>query len=270
MRQKFKINRPKKSLGQSFLKDNRIIEKITDSCCLSSGDTVLEIGPGHGELTERLVEKAGRVVAVEIDAALCRILEEKFAIFKNLQIICKDFLKFDFDTCFHDFSGKIKVIGNIPYYISSPIIERLLGRADKIDTVFLTVQKEFARRLVSEPGSKEYGSFSLFTQYYTEPKLLFYIKKGSFKPAPKVDSAFIRLRIRQEPAVKLDNEELFFKIIRAAFSQRRKKITNGLKGIVAAQALESFFLRYGFNRMVRPENLSLQDFANLTNCTSDF
>ena len=268
MRSEFKSSRPKKSLGQSFLRDNRIIEKIIDSCQFGRHDTVLEIGPGHGELTGKILEHSGRVIVVEIDSGLCEALDKNLGSSENLEIINRDILKFDINKYFKSCSGKIRVIGNIPYYITTPIIEHLFVYLGKIEDIFLTVQKEFARRIVSSPGSREYGSFSCFTQYHTDPRLLFYIKKGSFHPSPKVDSAFLRLKVRNKPAVEVLDEVLLFKIIRRAFNQRRKKITNSLKGIVTPQALESFFLRYGLDREVRPERLSLQDFANLANLIS--
>ena len=265
MRQEFKSNRPKKSLGQSFLKDKRIIDRIIGACSISVGDAVLEIGPGHGELTRRLISQAGRVSAVELDTGLYRMLKESLGSCENLELINKDILKFDIGRHFKGQDTKIRVIGNIPYYITSPIIEHLFSCRGMIKDIFLTVQKEFARRLVSPPGSREYGSFSCFAQYYSSPEILFYIKRGSFSPAPKVDSAFLRLKIRNEPPVKVSDEELFFKIIRTAFSQRRKKLSNSIKNIASWPQLELFFSRYGIDNRARPEVLSLQDFANLAN-----
>ena len=161
--------------------------------------------------------------------------------------------------------GGIKVVGNIPYYITSPIIEYLLKYRDKIETVFISVQKEFAKRIVANAGSKEYGSFSCFVQYYSIPKILFFIKKGSFSPIPKVDSCLLELKIRQAPAVNAKDEELFFKVIRASFNKRRKTLRNSLDGIIPLQKLLEFFKKYHIDSNIRPEDLTLKDFAHLTN-----
>jgi len=160
---------------------------------------------------------------------------------------------------------KLKVIGNLPYYITSPIIQRLLEYRQDIQIVFITVQKEFGERIAALPGNKDYGAFSCFVQYYAFPEILFLIKKGSFYPVPKVDSCFLRLDIRKDPAVKVNDEQLFFQIIRTGFNQRRKTLKNSLKTLVPVRTLEEFFLRYQINPQIRAEDLNLQGFANLTN-----
>jgi 16S rRNA (adenine1518-N6/adenine1519-N6)-dimethyltransferase len=255
--------KPKKSLGQNFLIDRNIQSKIADSVDLNPDDTVLEIGPGEGAITGLLCQAANKVFAVEIDRNLCALLTNKFAKTENLSVVNADILKFDLRSL--PPGNKFKVIGNIPYYITSPIVEHLLLYRERIKDIYLTVQKEFAQRMAADPGSKAYGSFSCFVQYYTEPEILFLIKKNSFHPAPKVDSSFLRLKLREEPAVKVKNEAMLFKIIRTAFQQRRKTMKNGLEELIPNRQLEQFFRQYDIDPRIRAEDLSLQDFANLAN-----
>jgi 16S rRNA (adenine1518-N6/adenine1519-N6)-dimethyltransferase len=257
--------RPKKRLGQNFLIDKNIRQKIITGCGLSSADIVLEIGAGRGEVTGLIARKAGFVYALEIDAALCEILETNLAGLDNVEVLKGDVLKFDFGNLFAKVNKKVKVIGNIPYYITTPIIERLLEYRDKISSVFIMVQKEFALRAASAPGSKAFGSLSCFLQYYTAPKILFPISKSCFYPAPKVDSCFLELSMRKEPAVKVNDEGLFLKIIRAGFNKRRKTLRNSLEDVVSQGKLSEFFTKYGIDKNTRPERLSLADFANLAN-----
>jgi len=257
--------RPKKRFGQNFLVDKNIRAMIAKACCLSPSDTVLEIGAGKGEITGLLAAGAGFVYAMEIDASLCKILEAGLAGKENVEIITGDVLKFDFDDFFSGLDNKAKVVGNIPYYITTPIIERLIEHGDKVSSAYLMVQKEFALRAASAPGSKSFGALSCFVQYYTVPRILFTISKSCFYPAPKVDSAFLQLEMRHEPAVKVSDEGLFLKIIRSAFNQRRKTLRNSLEDIVPQQKLADFFARYGIDKNIRPECMGLADFANLAN-----
>jgi len=259
--------KPKKRLGQNFLVDKNIQRKIIESLGLKKSDIILEIGAGRGELTVGLAQKAGKVYALEIDSNLCAVLKENLKGYPNVEIINQDILKFNPDKYLNKpaKNGKLKVFGNIPYYISSPIIERLIKMRAGIEVVFITVQKEFARRIIAQPHSKDYGAFSCFVQYYAECKIIFNIKKGSFFPMPKVDSSLVSLRVRQEPSVRPVNETLFFKIIRASFNKRRKTLRNSLAGVIPPEKLKGFFSRYNINSKVRPEDLSLEDFANLTN-----
>jgi len=259
--------KPKKSLGQNFLFDKNIQKKITSACNLCAGDIVLEIGAGMGDLTEQLAQRARKVYALEVDRRLFPALEQKLSAYPNCQLVKESILEFDIAKLFKrdQLEQKIKVIGNIPYYISSPIIEHLIKYRTDIDTVFMTVQKEFGRRMSAAPGSKEYGSFSCFVQYYAESKIIFEIKKGSFKPVPKVDSCFISLKFRQRPAVEVKNEDVFFKLIRGSFNQRRKTMRNSLSEFVPLGLLEEFFKQRCIDRNVRPEELGLGDFADLSN-----
>lgn len=257
--------KPKKRLGQNFLVDKNIRGKIIEAAGLTPSDIVLEIGPGKGELTELAVEKASYIYAVEIDRGLSDMLSESFKNHTNIIIINQDILKFDFEAFFKNIDRKIKVIGNIPYYISTPIIEKLLNYREKIESIFITVQKEFAQRVISTGGSKQYGSLSCFLQYYTIPRIIFTISKTCFRPIPKVDSCLLELRARKEPAVKVKDEKFLFKIIRSVFNQRRKTLRNSLKDIIPPQKLELFFEKYSTDKNIRPENIKLEDFANLAN-----
>jgi 16S rRNA (adenine1518-N6/adenine1519-N6)-dimethyltransferase len=259
----------KKRLGQNFLSDRNILTKIVDSSELNPADIVLEIGSGCGELTKMIAERVFKVYAVEIDTALCNGLLENIKGIPNIEVINKDVLKLDFKGLFKKAQRKlkdctIKVIGNIPYYISSPIIEYLFGFRYAIDSIFITVQKEFARRMVAPSGSRVYGSFSCFVQYYAQAKILFDISKNCFFPRPEVDSSFLRLEIKKELPLDNSEERLLFRIIRAAFNQRRKTLRNSLTGIVGSQKLLSFFSIYGIDKNTRPEDLSLSDFIALS------
>ncbi|MDD5108889.1 MAG: 16S rRNA (adenine(1518)-N(6)/adenine(1519)-N(6))-dimethyltransferase RsmA [Candidatus Omnitrophica bacterium] len=257
--------KPKKSLGQNFLIDKNIQKKIINACGLANEDIVLEIGAGFGDLSRIIAPYVKKIYALEIDQRLYPYLEQNLSVYNNCQLIKNDILKFNINKFFQDngIRQKIKIIGNIPYYISSPIIEHLIKYRDNISVVFMTVQKEFGRRVVAGPGSKEYSSFSCFVQYYVSGKILFEIKKGCFKPSPKVDSCFLSLEFRDKPLVQIDNEEMFFKLIRTAFGQRRKTLRNSLGGSVLQEVLEEFLEESGIDKNVRPEDLSLEQFAGL-------
>ena len=257
--------KPKKYLGQNFLFDKNIQRKIVGFCELRSSDIVFEIGAGRGELTQLIAKTAKKVYALEIDSNLCDLLKENLKKYKNIKIINQDILKFDFKSYFAKSKNKLYVIGNIPYYITTPIIEHLLKYRSKIDTIFISVQKEFARRMHAPCGSKDYGALSCFIQYYTNPKILFNIKKTSFFPVPRVDSSFVQLKLTQEARANIRDERLIFQIIRAAFNQRRKTLRNSLKGIVSPKKLNRFFEKYGIDINIRPEDLALKDFRNLAN-----
>lgn len=257
--------KPKKSLGQNFLVDKNIQRKIIDACALKPSDIVLEIGSGRGELTQYLALKAREVFALELDAQLSQALKDKFKDFANVEIIKQDILKLNLNKYFAKCKTQVKVIGNIPYYITTPIIEHLLKYKGKIGVIFLTVQKEFGQRITALAGSKIYGAFSCFMQYHTKPKIIFMIKKNSFFPSPKVDSCFLRLDIRPKAPFRLKDEGLLFKIIRAAFNQRRKTLRNSLKGVILPEKLNDFFKEYNIDPNIRPEALTVRDFATLTN-----
>ncbi len=254
--------KPKKSLGQNFLVDNNIKQKIITACQLKPSDTVLEIGPGTGELTRLISPRVKQLYAFEIDSRLYPQLKKEFSDCSNTEIINKDILKVKLEEYIKD---RIKVIGNIPYYISTPIIEKFLSYKQNVDTIFLTVQKEFAERVAASPGSKKYGALSCFIQYHARPQLVFKISSGCFFPRPKVDSYFLELKILATPSVEVNDEEAFFHIIRTAFNQRRKTLKNSLKNTIPKEKMELFFTRFTINPNIRPEDLSLQDFAKLAN-----
>jgi len=252
---------PKKSLGQNFLTDQNIAKKIIRALKLNPADVIIEIGSGRGELTFLIAPMVSKIYAVELDRRLKPALSLRLKDYNNVSIINQDILKVNLRNLNRG-REKIRVFGNIPYYISSPIIGHLINNRERISDAFITVQKEFAKRVVASPGSKDYGALSLFVQYYTAPKILFNINKGCFYPSPKVDSCLLSLRFRDEPAVFVKCQELLFKIIRSAFSQRRKTLRNSLKGIVDAHKIEEFLLRREKSLNARPEELSLADFAD--------
>ncbi|MFH1354537.1 MAG: 16S rRNA (adenine(1518)-N(6)/adenine(1519)-N(6))-dimethyltransferase RsmA [Candidatus Omnitrophota bacterium] len=255
--------KPKKRLGQNFLTDRNIRNKIIAACGLNKNDIVLEIGSGRGELTFEIARLVDKVYALEIDSGLCETLKESLSGYKNIEVINADFLKFDIKKHFSIRNKKLKVIGNIPYYISSAIIQHLVKNKELVEIIFLTVQKEFAKRIIACPGGKDYGSFSCFVQYHFAPRILFNIKNRSFTPAPKVDSCFLTLAAFGNRGLSKKDEDLLFKIIRGAFSKRRKTLKNGLKGIIALNKLEDFLNRYKININIRPEKLSLDKFIKL-------
>lgn len=253
----------KKRLGQNFLSDKNIRAKIVASCDFKPGDIVVEIGPGRGALTQLIAPRVGRLIAVEVDRDLCGILRSSLAELPNIEIINRDVLKFDFREIIRAPHNKIKVIGNIPYYISTPIIEHLFVFRSCIEAVFLTVQKEFGQRLVAPPGSKTYGSLSCYVQYYTRPEIIFSISRQCFTPTPKVDSVVVRLSVCAKSRLLPGEEKLLFKIIRAAFSQRRKTLRNSLDGVVSSNALARFFALSDIVPNIRPDDIALRDFMNL-------
>ncbi|MBP6920009.1 MAG: ribosomal RNA small subunit methyltransferase A [Candidatus Omnitrophica bacterium] len=261
--------KPKKSLGQNFLQDPNIRRKIIAACDLSERDTVLEIGPGQGALTELIAPKVKRLIAVEVDRALSAELSGRFQGDPRVTVINADFLKYDLSAVSIPPSHKLKVVGNIPYYITSPIIEHLVSFRNRISAIYLTVQKEFGQRVVAQPGSEHYGAFSCFVQYYSEPKIEFVIRRGCFYPQPKVESCFLKLAVRPKPAVSITDEELFFRIIRASFQQRRKQIRNCLKNIVSGGALADIFASAGIDPHIRSEKLGLSDFARIADALPD-
>ena len=235
------------------------------SCGFSFQDTVLEIGPGHGAMTGLIAPKVNKLVAVEIDRQLCNALTAQFQDNSAVSIINADILKYDLSdipvSCEHTF----KVFGNIPYYITSPIIEHLFASRDRIASIYLTVQKEFASRIVAAVGTDDYGSFSCYVQYYAQPKIEFTIKRTCFYPVPKVDSCFLSLKMRTTPAVHVADEQRLFHLIRSSFQQRRKTLRNSLKGLISQDTFDLFCQRYSVNPKARAETLSLHDFANLSN-----
>lgn len=259
---------PLKRFGENYLIDNNIKDKIVREAMISNTDTVLEIGPGLGALTMDLADTGAEVFAVEKDPKAFRILQELvFGKYPNLRLFNDDILKFNLKKTVS--SKSIKVLGNLPYYVTTPIIEYLIRGGSVIDSALIVIQKEVAGRLSAVPGSKDYSSISCFAQYYTKPEYLYTIKRASFYPVPEVDSSLIRLSMRAEPPVKVKDEELFFRIIRGSFNQRRKSIINSLSREavlgIAKSDLTAVLNRAGVDPSSRPEDLGLHEFASITN-----
>ncbi|HXX57956.1 MAG TPA: 16S rRNA (adenine(1518)-N(6)/adenine(1519)-N(6))-dimethyltransferase RsmA [Thermodesulfovibrionales bacterium] len=247
----------RRRLGQHFLYDPAILKRIVEAAGLQQEDTVVEIGPGPGRLTRMLAEEVKRVIAIEVDQRLFERLTEELAGYGNIELIHADALKFPYDTL-----SLFKVVANIPYYITTPILFRLLEERSRLTSATVMVQKEIAERIVAGPGGKEYGVLSLMVQYYSSPAVKFFVPRGAFRPVPKVDSALIHLEIREEPAVTVRDERLFFRVIKTAFSQRRKMLSNALASL--SPDVSGFLMRSGIDPSRRAETLSIEDFARLS------
>lgn len=254
-----------KNYGQNFLIDEYTVNSIIDKSEISKDDLVIEIGPGLGTLTSCLLEKAGKVICVELDPKMVSIVKERFALYNNFELINNDILKVDLHTLINNNSNykNVKVVANLPYYITTPIIMKLLEEKLKISTITVMVQKEVAERLTEKPGGKETGSITYSINYYTDPSLILNVDKSCFIPSPKVDSAVIQLKVLNTPKVKVLDEELFFKVIKAAFLQKRKTLINSLSNnkIASKQYLEELFKSLNINEKIRAEQLTLEEFA---------
>lgn len=248
----------KKRLGQNFLVDRKVLARIVEACQLDPSETVLEIGPGQGALTREILPFVKEVVAVEADRQLADGLLREFAQ-QPLTVHHADFLKFDLSKI----PSPIKALGNLPYYISTPIITHVLENRQSFTALFMTVQREFGERLVAPVGSKEYSSFSCFVNYFAKPHILFRIKPQAFRPVPKVESCFMRLDIRSHPAVTVRNEPLFLNVIRQAFQQRRKTILNSMSGICPKADLGVVLRSAGVPERSRAEDLTLEDYGRI-------
>jgi 16S rRNA (adenine1518-N6/adenine1519-N6)-dimethyltransferase len=252
--------RAKKSLGQNFLKDPHYLKKIVDTAQVGPDDHVLEIGPGLGHLTRVLAERAGKLIALELDERLIPMLRKEFGARRTVEIVQADALEYPYESL----AGRWKVVANLPYYISTPIIQRLIAHRDKFITLTLMLQKEVADRIASPPGGKEYGYLSVLVQMYAEPRLVFMVPPSAFTPKPDVDSAVVALAIRDRPAVAVVDEKFFFRVIKAAFSQRRKTLRNALKQLDApAEKLAMVPNKTGIDLSRRAETLTVQEFGLL-------
>jgi 16S rRNA (adenine1518-N6/adenine1519-N6)-dimethyltransferase len=256
--------RPRKRWGQNFLIDRNTLDNVLRAADVGSDDAVLEIGPGLGTLTRELAARARRVTAVEIDPLLVAFLRsETLACLANVEVIVADALDLDLTALLGE--GAWKAVANIPFYITSPLIEKLLAARARLERIVLMVQREVAARLIAAPGSEEYGSLSVFVQYYTEPALTARVSRAAFLPPPNVDSAIVRLRVRREPAVAVRDEALFFQVVRAAFGQRRKTLRNALSSLtgLTRDAALAALARADLDPGRRGETLSLADFSRL-------
>ena len=260
-----------KKFGQNFLIDTHVLEKIISAAGVTKDDMVLEIGPGIGTMTQYLAEHAKRVVAVEIDSNLIPILEETLAGYDNITVINDDILKVDINALAQEYNGgrPIKVVANLPYYITTPIIMGLFESNVPIDNITVMVQKEVADRMQVGPGSKDYGALSLAVQYYAEPYIDANVPPNCFIPRPGVGSAVIRLTRHQEPPVDVKDAKLMFRLIRASFNQRRKTLLNGLANSpelsFSKEQITSAIEKMGLPASVRGETLTLEQFAHLSN-----
>lgn len=259
-----------KRFGQNFLTDEKILEKIVDAADITKDDLVLEIGPGTGALTGKLCERAGAVRAVEIDKKLIPVLEETLSGFDNLKIINSDIMKEDLNSLFADDEKKYrdrKIAANLPYYITTPVLMKILESHLPVSSVTVMIQKEVADRIKAGPGTKDYGSLSLAVQYYSKPHVVVNVPPECFFPRPGVGSVVLKMEIYEDKPVKTENEELMFRLIRAAFNQRRKTLVNAVKNYEGLDfnrdEIEEAVKKIGKKVNVRGEELSLSEFAKM-------
>ncbi len=263
-----------KKYGQNFLVDPAVAEEIVSAAEITEDDLVLEIGPGIGTMTQYLCVYAREVVAVEVDRMLIPVLEDTLQGYPNVEVIHNDILKVDIRQIAEEKNGgkPIKIVANLPYYITTPIIMTLLEKRVPFENITIMVQKEVAERMQAGPGTKDYGALSLAVQYYSEPEVTATVPPNCFMPRPKVDSAVIRLNARAEPAVRVDDEELLFRLIRASFNQRRKTLVNGLKNSeeldFSKEEIEQAVAAIGKPLTVRGETLTLEEFGALSDALS--
>lgn len=262
----------KKSLGQNFLTEPTIVRKIIDTAKISQDTGVIEIGPGIGALTQEIAKKAGKVVGIEIDQRLIPILEETLSDFSNVKIINADVLKVSLEEIIAKELQKfkeIKIIANLPYYVTSPIIIKILKERLKFESITIMVQKEVAERIAAVPGGKDYGSLTLFVEYFAVSKIAFHLPNSVFIPRPKVDSAILHLELRDNPPYYIKDEDFLFKLIRASFMHRRKTLFNNLLNNLINKnkkaELEDILNRAHIDPKRRAETLSLKDFIELSN-----
>ncbi|MCF6464331.1 16S rRNA (adenine(1518)-N(6)/adenine(1519)-N(6))-dimethyltransferase RsmA [Clostridium sp. Cult2] len=256
-----------KSLGQNFLIDGNIVRKIAQEGNITKEDYVLEIGPGIGTLTEELALNAKKVVGVELDKSLLPILEETLKDYDNVEIIHGDILKVDIKGLIEEKlgGGPIKVVANLPYYVTTPIIAKLIEEDLNIESIIIMIQKEVAHRIIASPGNKQYGSLSVFVNFYTYPEILITVPKTVFMPQPKVDSAVIKLELKEElPEV---DRKVFFQVVKTAFSKRRKTLLNSLSsnpwGLDKEQIRETL-IKANIPLEIRAENLKIEDFVKIS------
>lgn len=260
---------PQKKYGQNFLIDDFALDKIIENADISSEDLIIEIGPGLGNLTKRLCEKAGIVIAIEIDSNMVKILETEYSYLKNLIILNEDIMKVDLKQIISKFSNmtNVKVVANLPYYITTPIIMKLLEENVGIKLIEVMIQKEVANRLCATPTGREYGAITVAVNYYSKPSYIVTVPSKSFLPAPDVDSAVVLLEVFDKPNVNVD-KELFFSIVKASFLQKRKTLLNSLGSAkingVTKEKLACILEELGIDMNIRAERLSLEDFENIS------
>lgn len=262
-----------KALGQNFLINPSVCPRMAMECGVDENSGVIEVGPGIGVLTNELAKRAKKVIAVELDKRLLPVLEETLGEYDNVKVINEDVMKLDLNKLIgEEFEGmNVCVCANLPYYITSPIVMRLLEEKLNVSSITVMVQKEAAQRICANVGTRQCGAVTAAVWYYSEPELLFNVSSGSFMPAPKVDSAVIRLNIREEPPVSVKSEEVFFKTIKAAFSQRRKNIANSLSAglSVGKQEIISVLEDCGIPASKRAEELTLENLGKISDRLCD-
>ena len=259
-----------KELGQNFLIDDSAINNIVEAAQISKNDFVIEIGPGLGTLTSRLVEKAGKVIAIELDKKMLQILEDRFKLYDNFSVINEDILKVELNDLIKKENTEnymVKIVANLPYYITTPIIMKLLEEKLNINSITVMVQKEVADRLTEIPGGKNTGAITYCVYYYAQAQEVLTVPNTSFIPEPKVNSEVIKLNIRKKTPVELKDEKIFFKVIKASFMQRRKTLLNGLSnaGISSKEKLKNILQELNLPENIRGENLTIQQFAEIAN-----
>lgn len=268
--QKYNFNFQKK-FGQNFLIDGNILDKIVDAADITEEDCVLEIGPGIGTMTQYLAERAGTVIAVEIDKNLIPILQDTLSSYNNVTVMNEDILKVDINRIVEEKNGgrPIKVVANLPYYITTPIIMALFENHVALQSITIMVQKEVADRMQVGPGTKDYGALSLAVQYYARPEIVVRVPASCFMPRPNVDSTVIRLTRYEKPPVEVKDEAYLFAVIRASFNQRRKTLVNGLTNAgnlgVSKEKIMEVLEQMGLPLTIRGETLTLEQFAELSN-----
>lgn len=257
--------RANKKLGQNFLINESIIYDIVKKANVTKEDVVIEIGPGLGSLTKELINNAKKVIAIELDPNMIDILKSRFGIFDNFEVIYGDVLKIDLEELIKGYDS-VKVVANLPYYITTPIIMKLLEDKLKIKSITVMVQKEVGERICATHKDKEYGAITVSVQYYSEPQIIIDVPKENFLPAPEVDSCVIRLDMREKPLVSLKDEKLFFRLVKGAFTQRRKTINNSLTcSGKSKEEIIAALNKLGIDSKLRAENLSIQQYADIAN-----
>ena len=257
--------RANKKLGQNFLINEEIINQIIEKADVNKNDTIIEIGPGLGSLTAKLLENANKVIAIELDSNMSNILKERFCLYDNFELIENDVLKVNLNEIIEKYES-VKVVANLPYYITTPIIMKLLEERLKLKSITVMVQKEVGERFCAVPNSKEYGAITISINYYTKPEIIIDVPKENFEPMPEVDSCVIKLDVRNVPPVELKNEKDFFNFIKAGFSQRRKTINNSLASMgISKEKIKNVLEKLGIDSKLRAENLTMEQFADISN-----
>lgn len=258
-----------KRLGQNFLTDDTVLKDILEGAEITKDDYVIEIGPGVGTLTKELLLRAKEVCSIELDSELIPILEEELKEFKNFKLVHNDVLKVDIDEIIGE-EKSVKVVANLPYYVTTPIIIKLIKSGSRFKSITVMVQKEVGERITAKANCKEYGALSLFVNYYCTSKIIRKVSPNAFIPQPKVESVVIRLDKLEQPAVKVKDEELFFMVIRDAFNTRRKTLWNSLKALkLDSQKLEEAFRVSGIDPGRRGETLTIEEYAKLSDCIKE-